>query len=223
MSRRRVVLLRHGETDWNADGRWQGHGGTGLSRLGRLQAADTAAFLATTRPDIAIVVRSDLQRVAETAAPLLERLAVPVEVDPRWREIDVGSWSGRTHEEVRALDPAGYQAWRTGGDPRRGGGETDADLRVRVAAALEDLAGGSGTVLVVTHGGPVRHAVAEALGLPAGGHHRLAGAGNGSLSELRVEAGQWSLVGYNERSHLAVDAARQDDEGRASAARPSSA
>ncbi len=222
MSRRRVLLLRHGETDWNADGRWQGQGGAGLSRLGRRQAADTAAFLAATRPDIASVVRSDLERVAETTAPVLERLAVPVEVDRRWREIDVGTWSGRTHEEVRALDPAGYQTWRTGGDPRRGGGETDADLRVRVAAALEDLVGGSGTVLVVTHGGPVRHAVAEALRLPAGGHRRLAGAGNCSLSELRVEAGQWSLVGYNERGHLAADCAWERNEGHASTARPSS-
>ena len=223
MSRRRVLLLRHGETDWNADGRWQGHGGAGLSRLGRRQAEHTAAFLAATRPDIAAVVRSDLERVAETTAPVLERIAVPVEVDCRWREIDVGTWSGRTHEEVRAMDPVGYDAWRTGGDPRRGGGETDADLRVRVAAALEDLAGGSGTVLVVTHGGPVRHAVAEALRLPAGAHRRLVGAGNCSLSELRVEAGHWALAGYNERAHLATVSPPERDEGRASTARLSSA
>lgn len=224
MTRRRVLLLRHGQTHWNADHRWQGHGGSGLSTLGRRQADQTARFIASARSDVTEVVCSDLQRVVETAAPLLERLLLPADVDARWREIDVGTWSGLTHDEVRAMDPGGYEAWRAGGDPRRGGGETDAELRARVAAALADLRGSGGTVLVVTHGGPVRHAVAEALGLPPGGHRRLAGVGNCSLSELAETDTGWSLVGYSSAAHLVRgEAHREDDEGRASAARPSSA
>ena len=229
MTSGRVLLLRHGETEWNAASRWQGHGGAGLSAHGRMQAQWTAQFLATARPDITAVVRSDLERVVETTAPLIQRCALPVSVDARWREIDVGTWSGRTHEEVRAVDPLGYEAWRAGGDPRRGGGETDAELRARVAAALADLSAMSGTVLVVTHGGPVRHAVAQALGLPPGGHRRLANVGNCSLSELselsESVAGRWSLMAYNDRSHARPSAGSgwEHDKGRASAARPSPA
>ncbi len=199
---RRVVLIRHGETVWNAEGRWQGHDGGGLSALGRAQAAAAAAHLAREADDVVALVRSDLERVEATAAPILARLDVPERVDARWREIDVGSWSGRTHAEVAEVDPEGYADWVAGGDPRRGGGETDDELHARVAAALDELTEGSGTVLVVTHGGPVRHAVASALGLGAAGRHRLGRASNTGRSTLQRGRGGWRLLGYDATDHL---------------------
>ncbi|MGM0818225.1 MAG: histidine phosphatase family protein [Actinomycetota bacterium] len=199
---RRVVLLRHGETVWNAEGRWQGHDGGGLSARGRAQAAAAAAHLARQADDVVALVRSDLERVEATAAPILARLEAPEHVDARWREIDVGSWSGRTHAEVAEVDPEGYAAWAAGEDPRRGGGETDAELHARVAAALDELIEGSGTVIVVTHGGPVRHAVAHALGVGPGGRHRLGRASNTGMTTLVRGRGGWRLLGYDATDHL---------------------
>lgn len=163
----RLVLVRHGETDWNATGRWQGHGGAGLNRLGGEQAAATAGFLASTREGVAFLARSDLQRVAETAAPIEARLAVGVRVDPRLRELDCGSWTGHTHAEIADTEPDAYEAWQRGEDVAPGGGERVADMQTRVTAALREyldaLAGGE-TAVVVTHGGPIRVGVAGLLG-----------------------------------------------------------
>lgn len=194
-----MVLVRHGESGWNAQGRWQGHGGVGLTARGRKQAEAVASYLASAYPDIVAVVRSDLLRVVETALPAVSRLDVPVRVDRAWREIDVGWWSGHRHDDIRALDPAGYQAWRAGADPRRGGGETDAELRVRVRQALERIRGTEppGTVVVYTHGGPVRLASTEVLGLPEGHQSRLRGVENCSLTVLEDVDGTWRLACYN--------------------------
>lgn len=201
---RRVVLIRHGETSWNAAGRWQGHDGPGLSARGHAQAARTAAAVSRLQPDVARLVVSDLQRAEETAAPLHERLGCPAVQDPRWREIDVGTWAGLTHREVAAQDPQGFAVWSEGEDVRRGGGETDADLHARVGAALDELWQGEGTVVVVTHGGPVRHATAHALGLGPTGRHHLAHAANCGLTTLQRGRHGWRLAGYNDAAHLDV-------------------
>jgi len=199
-----LVLVRHGESIWNAQGRVQGHGGTGLSRRGHAQARATAEVLAYRYPDAGLLVRSDLQRVAETAAPTEARLGVEVRVDERLREIDVGTWSGLIYAEIEERDPLGFQAWSTRGDRdvRRGGGETFAELRERVWPAILELSGARGTVLVFTHGGPIRVAVASALGLPAQGETRLAGPGNCSLTLLEWRDGRHRLRAYNGVDHL---------------------
>jgi len=200
----RVVLIRHGESEWNATGRWQGHGGVGLSPLGRSQAAVTAAFLAEHELDVGLVVSSDLPRVTETAEPAGRTLGRDVVLDRRLREIDVGWWSGLTTEDIVARDPDGYAAFRAGRDIPRGGAETEGQLRRRVTAAVEDLRRqcDGRTMVVFCHGGPVRALVGAALGLSIGAQRGLAGPGNCSRSVLIHRNGTVRLRCYNETAHL---------------------
>lgn len=213
----RLVLVRHGESQWNAAGILQGHGGPGLTPRGREQAAATARMLTRGHPSLAAVARSDLPRVAETAAPTEELVPVAAQVDERLREIDVGSWSGLTRTQAAAADPERYAAWAGGQDVAPGGGETFAELRARVVAGLSDVVAGLGsraeesaTVVVFTHGGPIRVAVAAALGLPVGGHRSVKPVGNCAVSVLDVPGagaladGAAHLVAYNRIGHLAL-------------------
>ncbi|MFG1905958.1 histidine phosphatase family protein [Kribbella sp. NPDC048928] len=217
-----LVLLRHGESLWNAEHRYQGQQGTGLSARGRQQAKEAADYLQSLQIDA--VVASDLQRVTETLQPYLDtRDDVPVRVDPRWREIDVGTWGGRTFADVYADEPEVVDAFGRGEDVARGGGETFAQLRTRVWAAARAIActdvdpiactdiepidpgdggdadagmraaGRAQRVLVVTHGGPIRVAAASALQLPAGAEMLLDPPVNCSLTTLRLDG----LSSYN--------------------------
>ncbi|MGH3666423.1 MAG: histidine phosphatase family protein [Egibacteraceae bacterium] len=198
----RLLLVRHGESEWNAASRLQGHGGTGLSALGKEEAAATATHLVRSASAARLLVRSDLPRVVETAAPTEAALDVEIRVDERLREIDVGSWSGLTWDEVAAADPATLVAWQAGQDVRRGGGETFAELRSRVWSALRDLAEVDGPVLVFTHGGPIRVGVAAALELPPLGERALAPVANCSISELVLHGDVAVLAAYNRSDHV---------------------
>ncbi|MGW7680298.1 histidine phosphatase family protein [Kribbella sp. NPDC054772] len=208
-----LVLLRHGESVWNAEHRYQGQQGSGLSARGRQQAKQAADYLQSFEFDA--IVASDLQRVTETLQPYLDTLDQPtVGIDRRWREIDVGTWGGRTFTDVYADEPDVVDAFARGEDVARGGGETFAQLRARVWEATRELAD-SGTsagatdvvdadagaragrsirrVLVVTHGGPIRVAAASALQLPPGAEMLLDPPVNCSLTTLRLDG----LAAYN--------------------------
>jgi glucosyl-3-phosphoglycerate phosphatase len=204
----RVVLVRHGESQGNAAARFEGQTGPGLTPRGHAQARAIAAGLDRCgTPDL--VLASDLVRVSETAAPYLARTGLPARIDARWREAAVGSWSGRSFVEIAAEFPDDIRALRRGQDVRRGGGETFAELRARVGAALADAltpfagtpVGSRHTVIVFTHGGPVRVATAEAMGLPAGGHLGLDPPTNCSATELDFVLADGNrsarLVAYN--------------------------
>lgn len=206
MSAVTFVLVRHGESEWNVSGRWQGHGGTGLTRLGRRQARAVAEWVAARHPDAAVLARSDLQRVEETAAPLEMLLRAPVVVDPRLREMDVGSWAGLTYEEIRQRDPHVIEAWQRGEDVACGGGECKADLVARVRDALGDLAGrlaghGGGTAVVVAHGGTIRAAVTALLDRD-GWEWASGGVANGSVTELRCDDTGARLLSWAASAHL---------------------
>jgi broad specificity phosphatase PhoE len=141
-----LLLVRHAETDWNRDGRWQGHADPPLNEAGRAQAHALAATLAGEQLDA--IYTSDLRRAAETAAILGAALSRPVTPDPDLREIDVGSWSGLTREEVAERFPD----WDT-----HDGESLDA-LQARIVAAVRRIADRhpDGLVLIVTHGGSIR-------------------------------------------------------------------
>jgi len=150
----RILLARHGETDWNRIGRWQGHADPPLNELGRRQASELAEQLAGDR--VAAVYSSDLERASQTARVVGDRLGLPIVEDARLREIDVGSWSGLTRAEVEARFPEGFARWRAGEIGHDG--ETREELTERVVAAIERIAEAHAgeTVLVVTHGGAIR-------------------------------------------------------------------
>ena len=198
----RVVLVRHGESEWNAAGRIQGQGGAGLSEMGHRQAKAASEYLRGRYPDVSAIVRSDLERVVETAQPFEAVRDVDVTVDVRWREIDVGTWSGLTWAEVAEQDPTTLAAWRGGEDVRRGGGETFAELRERTSQALHGLRDVGGTVVVFTHGGCIRLGVAEAIGIPLMGEAALTPVANCSVTELLLDGDRRELSAYNVRDHL---------------------
>ncbi len=154
--RTRLLLARHGETDWNAVGRWQGHADPPLNATGRAQALELAERLADVGIDV--VVSSDLARAAETATIVAARLGLPVVEDAELREIDVGSWSGLTRAEVAERFPEGFARWQAGEIGHDG--ETRDALGERVERALLRCANGQAgrCVLVVTHGGAIRAA-----------------------------------------------------------------
>jgi broad specificity phosphatase PhoE len=160
----RILLARHGETEWNSVGRWQGHADPPLNETGRLQAAALAAQLEGN--GIAAVYASDLARAAETARTIAARLGLDVFEDPALREIDVGSWSGLTRAEVEQRFPEGFARWLDGEIGHDG--ETREALTERVVAAIERIAARheGRTVLVVTHGGAIRALRRHAAGEP---------------------------------------------------------
>jgi broad specificity phosphatase PhoE len=150
-----ILLARHGETDWNREGRFQGWADPPLNELGRAQARDLAARLADDPFDA--VYSSDLRRAHETALIVAEPHRVPVVADRGLREVDVGSWSGLTRAEIDERFP-GHE---------RHDGETRDAHSIRVVAALERIAHAhpGERVLVVSHGGSLgalrRHAGVE--------------------------------------------------------------
>ena len=149
------MLVRHGESEWNAAGRMQGQGDPPLSDLGREQCRALRDALAGMRIDHAIA--SDLVRARETAA-LAGFDLVPT--DPRWREIDVGAWTARHTGEIprEQLD-----AWKRGMHVPAGG-ESWPELVTRVGEAVDEMRAAGGTWLVITHGGCVRAAIAHVTG-----------------------------------------------------------
>jgi len=160
----RILLARHGETEWNRVGRWQGQADPPLNDTGRQQARVLAAQLED--DGIAAVFSSDLRRARETAGIVAERLGLPLTEEPALREIDVGSWSGLTREEVRDRYPEGFARWLAGEIGHDG--ETREELSRRVVAAVERIAAAhvDEHVLVVTHGGAIRALRRHAAGDP---------------------------------------------------------
>jgi broad specificity phosphatase PhoE len=154
------MLVRHGQTPWNAAGRWQGHADPPLSALGREQARALAEVLVC-QPETRWtgVVASDLQRARETAEILAGSLSLSVEVDSRLRELDVGAWTGLTRGEIESRDPERLAAFESG-EPsvRPGGGESRLEIRRRARRWVRERSERSPgeRLIVVTHLGVIR-------------------------------------------------------------------
>ncbi len=182
-----LLLVRHGETAWNASKVLQGQADIELSAHGRDQARALAPLVQRWAPQRAWT--SDLQRARQTAALLGWAEAA---VDERWREAHLGDWTSRRVSELVGADAERYQRWRDGHEAPPGG-ESMADFRARVGSALEALRGQDGNVLVITHGGVIRAALGLALGLSA---DRIVAVQPGSLTVLDMNAGP-RLAAYN--------------------------
>jgi probable phosphoglycerate mutase len=194
----RLVLWRHGRTEWNATGRFQGQLDPPLDATGRRQAAAAAARLVEGEllTQDSVVVASDLDRAVETATALTDLLGVPLRRDARLREHGMGCWEGLTRDEVAERYPEQYADWRAG-RPVRGRGAEDPDaVAERSLAALVDLPEAS-VAVVVTHGGTAGRLLERLLGL--GPEHRRAFGplDNCAWSELATQGGRWRLVRHN--------------------------
>jgi broad specificity phosphatase PhoE len=146
-----LLLVRHAETDWNADGRLQGQTDRPLSDFGRRQAQRLAGELE--REEIEAIYSSDLSRARETAEILGERLGLPVALDPELREKDWGTWEGLTAVERDRVEFVGEST------------EAHQERMLRALRRISDRHPGSGCVLVVTHGGSMRRVQTAALGI----------------------------------------------------------
>lgn len=193
----RLILWRHGRTEWNAAGRFQGQLDPPLDERGRRQAAVAAPYVASgLSPEDTVVVSSDLSRAAETARTLAGFLGVQVRLDERLREHGMGSWEGLTREEVADRFPAQYADWMAGRPVLDRGGEDHAGVADRAVAALADLPPVS-TAVVVTHGGTSGRLIERLLELGSD-HRRVFGPlGNCAWSELVLQAGRWRLLRHN--------------------------
>ena len=200
----RWFLVRHGETDWNAEGRAQGQMHVPLNDKGLAQAHAIAARLRPMRFTAAYA--SDLRRVTQTAEPIMRGRDVPLVTLPALRERGFGEWEGLTFTEMEARFPERYAALFSGDDSSAPGGESERQLYERVAAGVDRLreqhGGDDGNLLVVAHGGSLCAAIVRLLGLPSGSMERFS-FGNCGLSIVTVHEGGFAALDLlNDTSHL---------------------
>lgn len=164
----KLLLIRHGETDWNATKRYQGQSDIPLNGTGLQQAAQLAKRLSTEKIDV--IYSSDLSRAVTTANAIgdLQPRPVIIQKDPRWRELSFGEWEGLNYDKVRAKWSGESSSWYD--NPARlspPGGETLMQLSARVESALQDLRNQhkDQTVLVVTHAGVIQALLCSVLGM----------------------------------------------------------
>lgn len=205
MAETRLTLIRHGETEWNREGRIQGyHADSLLSANGRAQAGRVAERLAGERVDA--LFSSDAGRARQTAAPIAAAVGLDVLYDAGLRERNYGVFEGRTYEEIEREFPEAYRKFRSR-DPHYvpPEGESGAQFRDRVVAALERVANREQGrhAVVITHGGVLgiayRH-VTDML-LEAKRDYSLH---NASLNRILHSGGRWSLEAWGDVAHLPV-------------------
>jgi probable phosphoglycerate mutase len=189
-----ILLARHGESDWNVEQRWQGHADRSLTARGRAQARALADRL--DGYPLTAIYSSDLRRALDTARAVAERRGLEVTARVDLREVDVGSWSGRSRAELAAGFPEQLARWERGSQGWEGG-ESYEEMAARIVRAVGEIAAAhSGEhVLVVSHGGTVRAVHAYALGMEFHAHRRSAPVEpNARLSAVRVENGAFRLL-----------------------------
>ncbi len=148
-----LILVRHGQTDWNVAGRWQGQADPPLNERGREQARGLPGRL--DGQPLEAIYTSDLQRARDTAAAVAEAFGLPLRVEKRLREINQGEWEGMLGVDIAEQYPEAWEARRV--DPlhaRPPGGESVVEVAERVWAAIDDItrAHPAGPVLIVSHG-----------------------------------------------------------------------
>ena len=197
MTTRRLVLLRHGQTEHNADSRMQGQLDTELSDLGRAQARRVADLIAALNPRL--LVSSDLRRARDTAVAVGEACGMDVRTDPRLRETYLGDWQGHTHQEVDSAYPGARKVWRADANWAPPGGESRVQVAARAVPLVQELEAelpdwGRRPVVLIAHGGVIAALTATLLDLPVthwpviGGIGSLPGGNQGSVASLYAAA-----------------------------------
>ena len=199
-----LICVRHGRTAWNAGKRFQGHTDVPLDDEGRAQAAALAALLRDQRIDVA--VSSDLSRAVETARIVLGARAIPLRLDPDWREMRFGDWEGLTWEQIRAANPHLAETDLTSVKSYTpGGGEKFDDLTSRIAGAVERVSVETppdGAALVATHAGPLHALLSVLLGDAERAALRVRFM-TASITRFRRENGVWRLTRLNQTAQAA--------------------
>lgn len=195
----RVILWRHGQTDWNLQNRFQGHSDIPLNNEGIAQARRAAPLLKNLQPER--ILSSDLTRAIQTAQTLADLIELDIDIDSRLRETNGGKWEGRTGAENREADFQRFVSWLDGDDQPAGEiGERRSEVADRaVKAIMNGLDNAIQTLIVVTHGGTARCILGKMLDLPMNQWSAIGGLSNASWSIL--ENGHhrdgWILVEHN--------------------------
>lgn len=196
---KRLILLRHGETDWNAAHRIQGQLNSELNQVGLAQARAVAPRIAAMMPSL--LWASDLDRAAVTAAIVGEACGLSHKPDARLREYELGSLQGMTHDEFRAQDPEGFAIFRKAQWSELDEIESPDDVAKRFVACLSDLVDSLDSDEVgvaVAHGAAIRTAVVAWLGWPLESARDFRALGNCAWVEIdQSESGVWTLGAYN--------------------------
>jgi probable phosphoglycerate mutase len=194
----RILLWRHGQTDWNVQNKFQGHTDIPLNAVGEFQISHAANILAPMQPTK--MIASDLDRAQKTAQALSKLVNLEVTIDARLRETNCGNWEGLTGEEIRAVDFEALKEWTLGGDNPAGGiGDRRSEVGARARAAIEAaLAGLDDQLLVVaTHGGTARAIIGSYLDMPVPYWSKIGGLSNASWSVLTHTPKGWLLTEHN--------------------------
>ena len=200
----KLILVRHGETVWNAARRFQGQSDIELSEKGRWQARRTAEHLANEPIDV--VYASDLVRCRVTAQLVMQGRNVEISTRPDLRELNFGGWEGLTQEEITQRDPAALDKLRQENSTfRPPGGETIPELQARVLGVLEHIreTNAGQTVLIVAHINPLRTMVYHVIGTNTNPTFRMP-LGNCSITMLnaRDDGQRGNLLLLNDTCHL---------------------
>ena len=198
----KLFLTRHGQTDWNIAGRYQGQSDTPLNETGLRQAEQIAKRLSS--ETIHAIYSSDLSRAANTAQTIADFHSLEIKKDSRWRELSFGDWEGLTYQEMSARSPNLFEAWMK--DPltiSTPNGETLAQLAERVKAAFYEIKEehANQTVLVVAHSGSLQSLLAVALGVDLNRYWQFR-ISQASLSEMNVYEDSVVLNLLNDVSHF---------------------
>jgi broad specificity phosphatase PhoE len=201
-----LILIRHAETDWNSELRFQGHEDKQLNEVGR---ATIPAVVEELRAwGLTAVYTSDLKRAREMAEATAGELGLPVIPMVELRECSYGDWEGMTLDEVREQFDGALEAWQADEDGyRRGGGESLEEMSERSWAAMESIVEQhpGETVAVFSHSGPVRSAICRLFDLSLAERYRFQ-IDNASITVLRTtESGRWQLMLLNQTRHLGDD------------------
>jgi broad specificity phosphatase PhoE len=208
-----LYLVRHGETTWNTERRWQGHIDIPLLETGKEQARRLAEYLRSTR--IAAIYSSDLQRARMTADIIAEAQGIHAVPDVRWREMNTGKFQGLTHDEIMQNYAEDFRLLNENWlDHIVEGGESRRMMRVRILAALEDvLANTTGErALVVSHGGSIRLLLRTLFPDHPDAQHKPIE--NTSLTTLGYADGAWTLHSMSETPHLKPHVVDEEQEAQ---------
>ena len=198
MAGNRIVLWRHGQTDWNVANKFQGHTDIPLNAVGQYQASHAARLVVDMKPTS--ILSSDLVRAQKTAQALADLNGLTINIDARLRETNCGKWEGLTGEEIRAVDLEALKEWSLGGgNPAGETGDRRSEVGARARAAIEDFLIGKDdeTLIVATHGGTARAIIGSYLELPIPYWSKIGGLSNASWSVLSHSPKGWLLTEHN--------------------------
>lgn len=202
-----VILVRHAESTWNADNRWQGQADPPLSEAGREQARLVAERLRT--QPVSALYSSDLSRALETAAVIGQALGLLARPEPRLREIDLGSWAGLTRQEIAERYPEEFRAWSEHKPVRAGGGETFLEMQARLEGILREIVAAhpGEAVAVVTHGGAITALRSAIQGIPMSAElfEGVPPNRNTAVTVVRYQDGQPEITLLMDAVHLVGD------------------